>query len=417
MKMKLWFAVGLVVGLCSLPVFAKDLGFRYTAGKCQNAKGEEGLNPSAFGQCSDLRGVVIYGLHLDDMDFSGSLFNGADLQLTTFNNTILVGVNFSNTLLMGSEFVGARIEHANFTSANIQNAKFVNASFNDVNFTAVNFTGQLMSFFTFNEAQFDGANFTSAQLEEAIFTNSTFLGANFTSANLKGATLVGAGLGGATFHSADMRKVNLSSADLQNTNLKKSNLEGAKVDKTNFENAKYSRFTTLPFTTDEASRRKMIFIRLYEFSGIKKNLAMDELDGWTVCNQTLFSKMGNPLSKIYEDCRAQYVMLACRPTGSNILTVAAYGTYDKIFNDIGESNAGTVENGVKFYFSDNYSIGFAQADKSLERDSCDIGDEAAESRLCFHTSNKALQGGYRCGATTSLNGSDDYERLFFKSED
>src|SRR4051812_12057710 len=91
---------------------AEDLGFRYVNGKCVNSSNQEGLNPSYFGQCGDLRGTAIARLSFDNIDMSGTQFSSADLQKSTFKKAILVGVNFDETNLSGVELLGAKIENA-----------------------------------------------------------------------------------------------------------------------------------------------------------------------------------------------------------------------------------------------------------------------------------------------------------------
>ena len=50
----------------------------------------------------------------------------------------------------------------------------------------------------------------------------------------------------------------------------------------------------------------------------------------------------------------------------------------------------------------------------MSRNSCDIGSGSySEHRLCFHTSSGNINGGYRCGTTTSLNGSTSWERVVY----
>lgn len=413
-----------VMSFFSLPGYSRDLGFRFKDGKCLNEKSEEGLNPSFFGQCSDLRNVTISGLDLAGIDFSGSIFSGSDLQLTSFRGSTLVSVSFAQTQVMGANFLDAKIDHADFTGANIQNAKFGGTAIAHSNFSGVDFTNQIMTYAEFVGCTFDRANFSGSQFDEVTFSEASLVNANLDGTNLKGASLVGANLAGASLKGADLRNANLNSANLSDTSLSSSNLEGANVAEANFEKAKYSKNTKLPFSREEADRKKMVFIRLFEFTGFKQNLPEVELDGWKVCHTSLFGEYDVSLDPILSACKAEKVMLACRPVGSKVFTVAAYGSYDNVFKEIGESNEGTVENGVRFYYSNNYSIGFIQPDKTLERFSCDVGDdrgekqgEAPESRLCFHTSENTLQGGFRCGAVTDLNDSMDYERVFLKSED
>ncbi|MGE0614823.1 MAG: pentapeptide repeat-containing protein [Bacteriovoracia bacterium] len=375
-------------------VFSGDLGFRYQAGKCLNAKGEAGLNPSFLGQCADLRGVVISRLNLDGIDFSGSKFTNTDLQLTTFRGGRLVDVDFESAKLAGADFIDAHLERVSFQRSSLKNAKFSGATVLESSFKGVDLGSFDLSLSNFARCNFDEANFNGTKLTEAVLESSSFKGANFKDAHLA---------------KADLRRANFDGA-----NLRGSNLEGAEVKGATFAGAKYNRRTKLPFTQEEAANQKMTFIRVTEFSGIMNNVPIEELDDWEICHVSKFAE-SQPLEKVLKDCQATHVMLACRVTGGNTFIVAGYGAYNQVFKEIGTSQTGTLDNDVLFYYSNTYSIGFAAKGDTLQRNSCDVGTNQPEKRLCFHTQNQNLSGGYRCGATVGLNSSTAYERVFLKA--
>jgi len=107
--------------LSTSAVITGDMGFRYKDGKCINEQGQAGLNKGYFGQCSDLRGVILGRFNLDDIDFSGTQFMGSDLQLSSLNKTILIDVNFEGANLSGVEFANAKIQNANFKKSILKN--------------------------------------------------------------------------------------------------------------------------------------------------------------------------------------------------------------------------------------------------------------------------------------------------------
>jgi hypothetical protein len=89
----------------------------------------------------------------------------------------------------------------------------------------------------------------------------------------------------------------------------------------------------------------------------------------------------------------------------------AMGDRDSVFMDTGDRNNNVNNhNGVDWYFSAGYSIGFVAPGTGVRRNSCDTAPNEAEFRMCWHSSGGSLSGGYRCGARTGLNGARDWER-------
>jgi hypothetical protein len=103
-------------------------------------------------------------------------------------------------------------------------------------------------------------------------------------------------------------------------------------------------------------------------------------------------------------------MLACRPSDQDTLTLAAMAPREDVFTDaIGDY--GYESNGVDWYYNNDRSWGFAPAGSELYLNSCDMND--GDQRLCWHTGSGQLNGGFRCGDTTFINDSFDWERLIF----
>lgn len=64
-----------------------------------------------------------------------------------------------------------------------------------------------------------------------------------------------------------------------------------------------------------------------------------------------------------------------------------------------------VANGVGWYLDEGKSWGFFPATEAVYRNNCDYvasGETASDKRLCWHWIGGALETGFRCGATTSL---------------
>ena len=93
------------------------------------------------------------------------------------------------------------------------------------------------------------------------------------------------------------------------------------------------------------------------------------------------------------------------------------GERDAVFRDTGDRNNNlNNHNGVDWYFSAGYSMGFVAAGSGVSRNSCDTRREPQSNlRMCWHTSGGRLNGGYRCGATTSLNNSQAWDRAVWTS--
>jgi uncharacterized protein YjbI with pentapeptide repeats len=276
---------------------ARDLGYRYTNGKCVNDKGEQGYNPSHPGQCADFRGVVIQRFSLDDMDLRGSLFDGADMQNTTLRRSDVSGSSFISTNLNGVDFTDANITNVNFTGATMVNihlpTKIQNVDFSETDLSQVSFSYADLSGSKFHKSKLTGAVFEFANLSGCDLSEASALGANlhdavlegadlsqanFSKAYLDGARLKAARGRGVVMNSATLRGADLQKADFKNAIAKGAQFDNAKLDgadfsksdlrsaaltevsynKTDFSGAKYNRRTKLPFTESQASALGMV---------------------------------------------------------------------------------------------------------------------------------------------------------------
>ncbi len=155
-----------------------------------------------------------------------------------------------------------------------------------------------------------------------------------------------------------------------------------------------------------------------QFSGIKRNLPQALLTDWTVCYTDTYQNTGTSLNDILTTCSGSNLMLACRPVGSSLLTLAAWAMRTDVTFDTG-ADATTVHNanGVDWYFNDGWSWGFAPEGVGVNKNPCDDNDGVLgqqESRLCWHTSGGAIDSGYRCG-DNDLNGDSGWERVILQA--
>ncbi|MFO0587010.1 MAG: MopE-related protein [Polyangiaceae bacterium] len=141
---------------------------------------------------------------------------------------------------------------------------------------------------------------------------------------------------------------------------------------------------------------------LYSFTGVVTNLPIAQLTGWTLCYQDTYDNASTPMSTILAQCNKSKLLLGCRQNGSSVLTVAANAPRVDVIFDTGSTNTPHNANGVGWYYSSSYSWGFAGLGDPLSRNSCDTGSINPQNRLCWHTGGGNINGGWRCGATTSV---------------
>jgi len=154
---------------------------------------------------------------------------------------------------------------------------------------------------------------------------------------------------------------------------------------------------------------------VFEFSGIRQNLPVAQLNGWTQCYSDTYANDGTPLPTILAQCSGARLLLGCRPVGSDTLTVAANAPRADVTFDTGTGNITHDANGVGWYYNNNWSWGFARAGDVLERNSCDMATGNPEDRLCWHTSGDAIRTGWRCGANIWLNSDPAWERVIYQT--
>jgi cysteine-rich repeat protein len=158
---------------------------------------------------------------------------------------------------------------------------------------------------------------------------------------------------------------------------------------------------------------------LWFVSGPQTNVPVDQLTGWELCWSGSYSVNTPGLTNtiLGQHCTGSKLLEACRQAGATTLTVAAMGERTDVLFDVGQQVAGKHEaNGVAWYFSNNYSMGFAKAGDAVSRNSCDTGNVNPTNRLCWHTSGDSINVGWRCGANIGLNANPNWERLIYHAE-
>jgi hypothetical protein len=154
-------------------------------------------------------------------------------------------------------------------------------------------------------------------------------------------------------------------------------------------------------------------VAAYYPSGPQAFVDKGQLDGWELCFSGLYNGTES-LDTVLTQCDGDPLLLAGGPTGSATLTVLAAAPRADVLFDTGTSNTPHDANGSGWYFNDDYSWGFAKQGDPINRVPCDLGGANPELRLCWHTFDGSLFGGWRAGATQNLNDSVDYTRYIYQ---
>ena len=151
------------------------------------------------------------------------------------------------------------------------------------------------------------------------------------------------------------------------------------------------------------------------FSGIQQNVAVADLSGWQECYRTTYADPNAHPEGMLVACTGSKIMLACRPTGSDTLTLAAQAPREDVFFNTGDrTDIVHNANGVDWYFSLDWSMGFAPQGAGVRRSSADVQDGQDPLRMSWHT-NDTYTPGYRCG-NVYLNGRSDYEKVIYQAD-
>ena len=140
-----------------------------------------------------------------------------------------------------------------------------------------------------------------------------------------------------------------------------------------------------------------------------------QLDGWQPCFTDTYADTTSSLDGILSECNGDPLLLAGGPTGSPTVTVLAAAPRADVIFDTGHSNTPHNANGSGWYFSSDWSWGFAKQGDPIERNPCDdLFDPNPDLRLCWHTVPNAgfLGTGFRAGDTTSFG--TDYTRYIYQ---
>ncbi len=155
---------------------------------------------------------------------------------------------------------------------------------------------------------------------------------------------------------------------------------------------------------------------LWWAEGPQVDVPEDMVGGWETCFTDTYADYSQGLTNtiLGQDCTGTKLLIGCRPVGATNFTLLAMGEREDVIFDVGQGEGSTHEaNGVAWYYSNEWSWGFALAGDIVQRWSCDVAEGNNQYRMCWHTGGDALNEGYRCGDQYPWN---DYERVIMHAE-
>ncbi len=155
---------------------------------------------------------------------------------------------------------------------------------------------------------------------------------------------------------------------------------------------------------------------LWYVPGVQLDVAPNQLTGWTQCYQDLYGNGSTPMASILQGCDKAKLLMACRQVGAPNWHTLAMGPRADVVFDTGTGNTPHDANGVGWYYNDSYSWGFAPLGEPISRNSCDTQSTDKEDRICWHSGGGNINGGWRCGTATGLNGDNTWERVVFEAD-
>ncbi len=137
-----------------------------------------------------------------------------------------------------------------------------------------------------------------------------------------------------------------------------------------------------------------------------------DLAGWTPCFTDTYGDASATLVDVLAACGGADLLMGCRPTGQDTISVLAWADRASVTTDTGtDATTTTTANGTAWYFNSNHSWGFAAEGDVVNKTSCDY-ETTGPQRLCWHTGEGAMSSGYRCGDVVGMF-DGTYERLIY----
>lgn len=143
---------------------------------------------------------------------------------------------------------------------------------------------------------------------------------------------------------------------------------------------------------------------LFVFSGVKENVPLKMLRGWTLYYHKPYSD--KTTEQILNECPGIRVLIGAKSKNSNTIALCAIGDKEKVMKET-QNNQVTEDNDVYWYHWKHNSFGFSDT-KDINLGSADLLE--GTRKLSWHLTGR---GGYRVGEIKNLNESEQFEKLIF----
>ncbi|MBD2139010.1 pentapeptide repeat-containing protein [Anabaena sp. FACHB-1237] len=166
---------------------------------------------------TDLRKANLNNANLSRIVMNRSNLSRATLNKANLSSTRLYFANLSSSQLVGANLSNAILENASLTGGDISDANLVEVDLYAANLSRISAIGTQLSYANLSKTDWQGADLSEAYLDHA----------NLSNANLSATRLTGANLRNSNLENANLRNADLSRADLRNTNITGADFQGA----------------------------------------------------------------------------------------------------------------------------------------------------------------------------------------------
>jgi hypothetical protein len=156
---------------------------------------------------------------------------------------------------------------------------------------------------------------------------------------------------------------------------------------------------------------------LYWKPGVQGAVNVGDLTQWFPCYNGTYNDKPS-IEFILSSCTKAKILMACRSKGSLSFNLVAMGPREDVLFDCGQQTDCTKQsNSVGWYFSEDWSWGFAPGGEPVNRTPCDYSpNEPSAFRMCWRTAGGALDQGARCGQLIGDPFVSNWERYIFHAD-
>jgi uncharacterized protein YjbI with pentapeptide repeats len=174
-----------------------------------------------------LDGAVLTGMKIESkLNFSGTLFRGADLSDADLDDTDLSGLNLGYVDLSEAFLYKSDLSEADLRYVDLSEASLNEADLSEADLYNADLSG----------ADLDAADLPEADLRSADLLEASFNDADLSEADLRRADLLEASFNDADLSEADLWRADFSEASLNDADLSETSLKNIKLSRTNLTN-------------------------------------------------------------------------------------------------------------------------------------------------------------------------------------